>query len=227
MNTQEPVDSVTTSKKRVLVVDDHPAIRQALAQSLNAQPDLVVCGEAGDAASALARAEELSPDVAIVDLMLGESDGLDVVKLLKRARPGVPALVFSMGDERRYAERALHAGARGYVMKSEPTETVLAAVRLILAGEVFVSGAMTARLLSRIADGDAADIGDEGVSRLSDRERDVFRLIGQGLGPTAIAQRLGVSVKTIETYRENIKAKLHLPDARALIRRATEHVANH
>jgi DNA-binding NarL/FixJ family response regulator len=230
MSVQEPEFAATASKKRVLLVDDHPVVRQGLADVLNAQPDLAVCGEAGDAATALALADSLSPDVAVVDLTLGATDGLDVVKPLKRGRRSVPSVVFSMGDERRYAERALRAGARGYVMKSEPPATVLAAVRRVLGGAVFVSEAVAARLLSKIADGDgdgdaetgAADV--DAVARLSQREYEVFRLIGQGAGPTEVAQRLGVSVKTVETYRENIKSKLKLPGGRELLRQAMRHV---
>ncbi len=201
------------AKKRVLIVDDHPLMREGLAQLIGKQRDLIACGEAATAADAKSAVERDAPDVVILDLMLGYSDGLDLIKFLKAIAPQVPVLVISMHDETVYAERALLAGAMGYITKQEASDKVLDAVRAVLRGEAFLSGRMRA-LLSRS--------GGEPVAALplSDRELHVFRLIGAGLPTRQIAERLTLSVKTIESYRENIKVKLGLADGAALSARA-------
>ncbi len=197
-------------RKRVLIVDDHPLMRAGLAQLIGRQRDLIVCGAAATAAEAKRAVETEPPDVVILDLMLGDSDGLDLIKFLRAAAPQVAVLVVSMHDETVYAPRALQAGALGFVMKQEASKKVLAAVRAVLRGETFLSGRMRARL---------SDDGGAPVAALplSDRELHVFRLIGGGLATRQIAAHLILSVKTIEGYRENIKVKLGLCDAVALV----------
>ncbi|MBE3070212.1 MAG: response regulator transcription factor [Planctomycetes bacterium] len=208
---------------RVLVVDDHPVVRQGLALLINHEPDLAVCGEAATAAEALKAIADTRPDVAIVDLSLKGASGLDLIKDIKVRHPGLPVLVLSMSDENVYAERALRAGARGYMMKEEATEKVLTALRRVLAGAVYLSDAMASRLLSQFVAGDAPG-GGSPVDRLSDRELEVFRLIGQGLGTGEIAHRLHLSPKTIETHRAHIKVKLGLDSGTDLLRQAIRFV---
>jgi len=206
-----------SEKKRVLIVEDHPLFREGVAQLINKQRDLIVCGAAATAADAKRAVETAAPDVVILDLMLGHSDGLDLIKFLKAIAPQVAVLVISMHDETVYAERALQAGALGYIMKQEASDKVLDAVRAVLCGKTFLSGRMRARTSGN---------GGEPVAALplSDRELHVFRLIGAGLPTRQIAERLTLSVKTIECYRENIKVKLGLCDGAALAARAREWV---
>ena len=204
-------------KKRVLIVDDHPLMREGLAQLIGKQHDLIVCGEAATAAEAKRAIETDAPDVVILDLMLGDSDGLALIKFLSAVAPQIAVLVISLHDETVYAPRALQAGALGYIMKEEASEKVLDAVHAVLRGETFLSGRMRARL---------SESGGEPVAALplSDRELHVFRLIGAELPTKQIAERLTLSGKTIESYRENIKKKLGLADAAALGARAREWV---
>jgi DNA-binding NarL/FixJ family response regulator len=221
--TPPPPAGPGAARRRVFLVEDHPIVRDGLAQLINDEPDLVVCGATADAPAALRGIEELSPDVTVVDLLLGEDDGLELVKTLRARFTRMPTLVLSMYGEALYAERALRAGARGYVTKLAPTDSVLVAIRRVLAGEIYVSEATATRLVTKLVGGDAA-ADDPGatpdLSRLSDREFEVFRLIGRGAGPTEIARQLGVSVKTVETHREHIKKKLALTNGRELLRAA-------
>jgi DNA-binding NarL/FixJ family response regulator len=208
---------------RVYLVEDHPIVRDGLTQLINEEADLLVCGAAADAPTALRQIPEAAPDVAVVDLLLGGDDGLELVRTLKARHPRMPTLVLSMHSESLYAERALRSGARGYVTKLAPTESVLVAIRRVLAGEIYVSEATATRLVTKLVGGDAgaADAAGPGaVARLSDREFEVFRLIGRGAGPSEIARHLGVSVKTVETHREHIKKKLGLANGRELLRAA-------
>jgi DNA-binding NarL/FixJ family response regulator len=211
-------------RRRVYLVEDHPIVRDGLAQLVNDQNDLVTCGAADDADTALRQFEQASPDVAVVDLLLGDADGLELVRTLKQRFPHVPTLVLSMHKESLYAERALRAGARGYVAKLAPTESVLVAIRRVLDGGIYVSDETASRLVSKLvgAEGYEPDAAAD-VSRLSDREFEVFRMIGRGLGPSEIARQLGVSVKTVETHREHIKRKLRLANGRELARAAVLH----
>jgi DNA-binding NarL/FixJ family response regulator len=214
---------LTTSKRTtILLVDDHPLVRRGLAQLINAQADLLVCGEAGTPDEALAAAATLRPGMAIVDLGLGNADGLDLVKALAARHPQLPVLVCSMHQEATHAERALRAGAKGYVMKEESDGTVLAAIRRVLSGQIHVSEQVASRMLLKLVNPGAAHAAPT-VDRLSDREYEVFGLIGRGVGPSEIARRLGVSVKTVETHREHIKQKLKLPNGRELLRAAMRH----
>jgi DNA-binding NarL/FixJ family response regulator len=208
----------------VFLVEDHPVVRDGVARLINSEADLTVCGEAGDLDGARRGIATSSPDVVVIDLLLGDADGLDLVRSLKSERPEMPTLVLSMYKESLYAERALRAGARGYVTKLAPTETVLTALRRVLSGAIYVSEAMATVLMSKLVGGSAHEPPAGDVSRLSDREFEVFRLIGRGVGPGEIATRLGLSVKTVESHRENIKQKLNLPNGRELIRAAMQHV---
>ena len=222
----EPAAATTTTggKSTVLLVDDHPIIRQGLAMLINEEADLVVSGEAGDAAAALRAIESSRPDVAIVDIFLKEENGVDLVRTIHQRWPDLPVLVLSMHRESLHGERVLRAGARGYIMKQEATENIIRAIRKVLAGDVFVSERLAARLAGG-REGAASRAGREGgpLERLSDREFEVFSLIAQGMGPTEMANRLSVSVKTIETHRENIKSKLNLKNGSALTRFAIEY----
>ena len=212
---------------RILIVDDHPLMRDGLAGLIRKEADLNVCGEADNAGSTiLAVDDDPPPDLVILDLMLGSEDGLELIKQLRALRPGLLILVISMHDEWIYAERAVRAGASGYIMKKEAPEEVLTAVRAVLGGEVYLSGRMRVLLAQR---GVAADpchfLVPQADPPLSDRELHVFRLIGAGLSTKQVAAELHLSGKTIETYRENLKVKLRLSNARELLREAKAWVA--
>jgi len=206
-------------KRGVLIVDDHPIVRQGLAQLIDQEHDLHVCGQAEDAHEAMRAIRELNPDLAIVDISLKDTSGIELSKDIKVRHPGLPVLILSMHDEGIYAERALRAGARGYVMKQEATERVVTAIRRVLSGEVYVSESVAAKMVSKLVAGPAQS-GGSPVDRLSDRELEVFRLIGAGYGTREMAEKLHLSVKTIETYRAHIKEKLDLVDANELLRTA-------
>lgn len=203
-----------SSPGRVLIVDDHPIVRQGLSQLIAQASDLEVCGEASDAATAVLAIDDLHPDVAIVDLMLKESSGIELIKDIKNRCPDVRILVLSMHDEAVYAERALRAGAHGYIMKEEATHKMLTALRRVLDGDVYVSDEMVGRILRRMVGGSSS----EGIDRLSDRELEVFQWIGRGLSVGDIADKLKVSPKTIESYRTHIKEKLGLASSNDVLR---------
>jgi len=209
------------ARSRVFVVDDHPIVRQGLALLINREPDLVVCGEAEEAQGALAAIEEMRPDILVVDISLHGPDGIDLVKAIRTRHAGLPVLVLSMHDESIYAERALRAGANGYIMKQEATERVLIAIRRILKGEVYLSDGAASRVVKQYVRGPGA-ARPSPVSDLSDRELEVFRLIGEGHGTREIADALRLSVKTVETYQTHIKEKLALRNARELVQHAIE-----
>jgi DNA-binding NarL/FixJ family response regulator len=213
-------------KRGVLIVDDHPIVRQGLAQLIDQEHDLHVCGQAEDAHAAMKAIRELAPDLAVVDISLKDTSGIELIKDIKVQHPGLPVLTLSMHDEGIYAERALRAGARGYVMKQEATERVVTAIRRVLAGEMYVSEGMAAKMVSKLVAG-PAQAGGSPVDRLSDRELEVFRLIGTGYGTREMAEKLHLSVKTIETYRAHIKEKLDLLDANELLRTAINWVSAH
>lgn len=209
------------AKTRIMVVDDHPIVRSGLVMLINQEPDLVVCCEAEDAPQALNLVERSSPDLALVDLSLKGRDGIELIKDLRQRMPQLPILVLSMLDEKFYAERALRAGARGYVMKHEATTKLLSAIRRVLGGEVCVSDNVVAGLLNKLSDKSAAQSEDPVLS-LSDRELAVFQLIGQGVTTGRIASQLHISTKTVETYRMHIKEKLHLETAADLVQYAVK-----
>jgi DNA-binding NarL/FixJ family response regulator len=209
-------------KAKVLIVDDHPVVREGLAMHLATQADLEVCGEAEDLPSALALLTTVRPDVAIIDISLKNSNGLELIRRIKDRADAVHILVWSMYPESLYAERALRAGAHGYLNKGQATKHVLDAVRAILQGRVYVSGELTARLLQRV-------IGRKpqerlAIDSLSDRELEVFQLIGEGATTESIAKRMHVSPKTVETYRARIKEKLGIINLTELIQQAAQWV---
>jgi DNA-binding NarL/FixJ family response regulator len=209
--------SGTHGLKRVLLVDDHELVRSGLAELIGAERDLQVCGQAPDAPTAMQLLHDTSPHVAIVDLMLQQGSGIELIKQIKASDPTVRIIVCSMHDDRLYAERALQAGAMGYVNKQEPAERIVEAVRHVLADRLFVKQEIADRILRRAARrGDAE--APSAIETLSDRELEVLELIGQGLTTRAIADKLGLSVKTIDTYREHLKLKLDLGSATELVR---------
>ncbi|MDI9434123.1 MAG: response regulator transcription factor [Planctomycetota bacterium] len=208
-----------SGKHRIVIVDDHPIVRQGLAQLIDQEDDLHICGQAEDAHEAMRAIRELNPDLVIVDISLRTTSGIDLIKDIKTQFPALPVLTLSMHDEALYAERALRAGARGYIMKQEAPEEVVAAIRRVLAGTTYVSQGMAAKMVNKIVAGPGEE-GASPVDRLSDRELEVFRLIGEGYGTREMAEKLYLSVKTIETYRAHIKEKLNLQDANQLLRAA-------
>ena len=205
-------------KQRVLLVDDHPLVCEGLARRINEEPDLQVCGQARDAYSALEAIEKLQPHVAVVDIALGSGSGVELIKDIKVRHPHLPALVLSMHDEALYAERSLHAGAKGYVMKQEESTTVVRAIRQVLRGQVYLSDRVKDGIVNRIGgnlpDGEMASL----TQQLSDRELEVFQLIGDGYSTHEIADRLHLSMKTVASHRENIKRKLNLSSSEELAR---------
>jgi len=211
-------------KRRIFLVEDHPVTREGLARLINHEPDLEVCGEASTAARALAAIETQKPDLVIIDVSLGAgASGLELIKDLtvRQARPRMLAL--STHDETLYAERALRAGAQGYVMKQEPTERVMEAIRKVLGDEIYLSKAMNERVLGKLTTSPSAPLASE-IEQLSDRELEVFRLLGHGRGTRQVAAELHLSISTVETYRTNIKQKLRLNSAPELVRHAVEWV---
>ncbi|HZM05629.1 MAG TPA: response regulator transcription factor [Candidatus Saccharimonadales bacterium] len=207
--------------RKIMLVDDHPVMRQGVAELINHESDLTVCGQFEDSATAFDAIPSLLPDLAMVDLSLKSSSGLELVKNIKAAYPKVLVLVFSMHDEALYAERVLRAGAAGYIMKQEATEKVLAALRRVLGGGIYLSERMSSKFMHQLVGGKQV-VGGSPVERLSDRELEVFGLIGQGRGTRQIAEQLHLSVKTIESHRAHIKEKLNLKNATELVHRAIE-----
>lgn len=212
-------------KRKVLIVDDHPLLRDGLARVINQQADLVVCGEAADARGGLAAVAKLRPDVAIVDLTMDDGNGLDLIKDLHARDSQLPILVLSMHHEDLYAERAVRAGARGYVMKREPVGHVIAALRKVLEGHMALSEEIVSRLLVA-PDRKRTATADSPAEVLSDRELEVFRFFGNGMGTRAIAAKLRLAVSTVESYRSGIKQKLGLAGATELVARAAQFVAD-
>ena len=226
-STMNPHDvAVPGHRHRLLVVDDHPVIRKGLTKVLDLEPDLEVCGEADNAGQALAALRAGTFDLALVDISLRGVSGIDLLKDLKIHWPELPVLILSMHDEMLYAERALRAGARGYVMKQEPLAHVLTAIRRVLRGHIFVSEAVNGRILNRMTDSGKTGGGGHLIEALSNRELEVFQFIGRGSGTRDIASEMHVSVKTVETYRAHIKDKLQLKTASELMRFAVDWV-NH
>jgi DNA-binding NarL/FixJ family response regulator len=209
------------SKRTIFIVDDHPIVRQGLALLINREPDLAVCGDAEEAGSALRLIEELKPDLVVVDISLNGPDGLDLLKTIRARDPNLPVLILSMMDELLYAERGLRAGANGYIMKQQATEQVLVAIRRILGGEVYVSERIANKMLHLFVGGSPIEQSSP-VADLTDRELEVFRLIGEGHGTRQIADDLHLSVKTVESYQAHIKEKLLLKNGRELVQRAIQ-----
>ena len=210
-------------KSRVLIVDDHPIMRQGLAQTINDQPEMEVCGEAGTVAEARQVMEWCQPDLAIIDILLGEGSGLELIQQCRETWPDLKILVFSMHDETLFAERVLQAGALGYLNKAEPMEAFHTALQCVHSGHVYLSPRMTHRLLDQMP-AKKADKQRAPIQKLSNRELEVFELIGRGLVTKQIAVRLGVSHKTIETYREHLKKKLNVDNGSQLTTHAVQWV---
>lgn len=211
------------AKTKVLIVDDHPIVRQGLAQLLNSEPDFVVCGQAGSAREAMTAIAQLKPDMGIVDISLPGTDGLELIKSIVVQRPDLPLLVLSMHEESLYAERALHAGAKGYMMKQEATDKLTGALRRILHGQIYASEELAEQIMRKAIEGKSFQDASP-VASLSDRELEVLQLMGQGHGTRQIADELHLSVKTIESHRANIKEKLRFKTAPEMMRFAVEWV---
>ncbi len=209
--------------KRILIVDDHPMMRQGLAQLIGNEPDLIVCCEAENAHQALDAIQNQAPDLVLADITLPDKSGLELIKDIQAMHPGLAVLVISMHDESLYAERVLRAGGRGYIMKQEGGRKLLEAIRHVLTGQIYVSEKMSAKILE-IFSGRRLEASKSPVENLTDREFEVFQLIGQGKGTRQIAEKLHLSVKTVEVHRVNVKAKLKLESSSELIRFAVRWV---
>lgn len=210
-------------KIRIIIVDDHPIVRQGLAELINQEKDIEVCGQAEDAPQAMKTIRALKPDLVIVDVSLKKTSGIELIKDIKAQYPNLCVLTLSMHDESLYAERALRAGAKGYIMKQETTEKIVAAIHKILSGQLYISDRMSARMLRKLVVG-GTDLDSSPINRLSDRELEVFTLLGQGHGTRQISEQLHLSIKTIETYRSHIKEKLDLADSTELLQHAIQWV---
>ena len=213
----------TRPRSRILVVEDHAVVRDGFVALIEREKDLEVCGTADSCSDALKAVSSTMPDLIVLDLVLREGNGMDLLKNLKVLHPSLYSLVISMQDEELYAERALKAGARGYIMKHSATDEFLDAIRAVLAGEIYVSRKMNVRLLHKLAGGKSSP-EDATPQTLTDRELQVYQMIGAGMNTRDMAAQLGISPKTIETHRENIKHKLNLRDGIALIQSATQWV---
>jgi DNA-binding NarL/FixJ family response regulator len=213
-----------TAPRRIFVVDDHPLIREGLAAQLANQPNMQLCGEAEDIAEALTRIVTAEPDLVIVDISLKNGNGIDLVKRLKAKNPSLVILVWSMHPENLYAERALRAGARGYVNKSKSASQIMEAVLTVLDGRTYLSPEMSEKLLGRVIGGGRREISTSGIETLTDRELETFELLGRGLTTQQIASKMHVSRKTVETYRARIKEKLGLANAVELIQHSVQWV---
>lgn len=221
-----PDSNVTASvaQRRVLLVDDHPGFRRGMAAIIDDQPDLIVCGEAEDASTALDAMRRLKPDVAILDISMPGTNGIELTKLIVAEQPKLAVLVLSMHDESIYALRALRAGAKGYVMKAEPVDNVLAAMRKVLDGNIYLSPRFCDLLVFKAIQSQENGTGSP-VDGLSDRELEVLRLLGKSCGTREIANQLHLSVKTIETHRSHIKEKMAFKTASEMVRFAADWVA--
>ena len=211
------------TRTRILLVDDHAVVRYGIAQLINRQPDLMVCGEEEAASNALSAIEKIKPDLVIADISLKDSSGLELMRNIKAQYSRLPVLVVSAHDESVYAEIAFRAGALGYLMKQEALDKIIVAIRRVLSGNIYVSEALAAKMLQQQICG-KTDIHESPVKSLSDRELEVFQLIGQWKKTSEIAQELHLSIKTIEYYREQIKRKLNLKNSAELTQHATSWV---
>lgn len=212
-------NTVSKQKTKIILVDDHPLVREWLTNLIHQQPDLEVCGGAETAPDALRQIEKLKPDVAIIDISLKDGSGIELIKNIKAVDKRVEIVVLSMHDERLYAERALRAGARAYVMKRESTGNIIAAVRRVLAGELYVSDRMSAAFAQKFVGGKSPTDASP-IDQLSDRELEVFQMLGEGIETRRIAESLNVSMKTVQVYCARIKEKLNLANATELLREA-------
>jgi DNA-binding NarL/FixJ family response regulator len=212
----------TPAKKRVLIVDDHPIFRAGLTGLVNLEAELTVCGEAHDAVQAMALLEKLLPDLVLLDMSLPDKSGLELLKDIRAFAPRMPVLIISMHDETLYAERVIRAGGRGYIMKQEGPEKIVQAIRKVLFGGISVSDSISTQILDAMSGGKGGT--SSSVSTLTDREFEVYRLLGQGKEPHEIARTLHLSIKTVDTHRAHIRQKLGLRNATELIHHATRWV---
>lgn len=209
----------TGTKRKVLIVDDHPLLRQGFCRLINQQRDLVIAGEAEETDEGISLVSEVMPDIVVVDLCLRGTSGIELIKHIRNHYPSLPVLVLSMYDEPFYTERALRAGARGYISKREPAEKVLTAIRHVLNGYIYLSDNMETHMLNPLLAGEHQPT-DSLIDRLSDRELEVFQLLGRGHETREMADKLKISSKTVQVYREHIKEKLNLENSTQLIQRA-------
>jgi DNA-binding NarL/FixJ family response regulator len=209
----------------VFLVDDHPLVREHLTALIQREADLEVCGEAADAPTALSLISQRVPDLVILDISLKRSNGLELIKSLKELWPKLPVLVLSMHDEMLYAERSLRAGALGYITKEEATVNVVLAIRRVLGGQVYLSERMAGRMMKRMVGGAKDEVGSP-LEVLTDRELEVFQMLGRGFGTRQIAEELRLGIKTVESYRARIKEKLRLADGNQLLQQAIQWVQN-
>lgn len=223
MTAQKRQAKSETKKTKIIIVDDHPIVRQGLTELINSESDLEVCAQAEDAHQALKLIREVHPDMAIVDISLKQTSGMELIKDINAQYPRLQVLALSMHDESLYAERALRAGARGYIMKQEATEKVVSAIRKAQDGQLYVSDRMQERMVRKLV-GSKSQVMASAIGSLSDRELEVFMLIGQGFSTRQIADKFHLSVKTIETYRAHIKEKLNLPSATEMLQYAIQWV---
>jgi DNA-binding NarL/FixJ family response regulator len=215
----------SASPKRVLIVDDHPVFRAGLTGLVGLEPDLAVCGEAHDAAQAMSAISRSKPDLVMMDMSLPDKSGLEALKDVRASYPHIPVLMISMHDETLYAERVIRAGGRGYIMKQEGPEKVIQAIRKVLAGGISVSEHISTLILDALASSQNPKQGSSSVTKLTDREFEVYRFIGQGKEPQEIARLLHLSVKTVDTHRSQIKKKLGLKNNTELVHHATRWAA--
>lgn len=207
--------------KKIVIVDDHPIVREGFAKLINSEKDFEVAGTAEDAVEAVEMIQNLKPDLAMVDLSLKESSGIELIKDLQSLCPDVQILVVSLHDEEIYAERVLRAGARGFIMKAEAVDDIITAVRKVSKGEIYLSSRMQSKMIEIMASGKRKESVNP-LDILSDRELEVYQLIGNGMKTKNIADQLNLSVKTIETYKSHLKIKLQIKDGVELIQRAVE-----
>jgi len=213
------ISETVARKRRVFIVDDHPLVREGLTNLINSQSDLIVCGEAKDSSEAIDGITKEQPDVAIIDISLTNESGLELIKNLVKQFPQVAVVVLSMHDETLYAERALRAGARGYVMKHETSKSVLASIRRVIEGDIYVSERIVNRMALRLTSA-RRRAGSSPVERLSDRELEIFQLLGQGRTPSEIARDLNLSLKTVQAYCARAKEKFGVTSLTELLRAA-------
>ena len=218
-----PQPTTPFGRRSIFLVDDHPVTREGVRALIDQQPDLVVCGQADSAPLALQLIEKHTPDFVIIDIVLKTTSGIELMKNLNALLPTLPVLIMSMHDESLYAERALRSGAKGYIMKHEASERILTAIRMILNGDIYLSEKMKEHMLHRLARNRKSEVVFT-IDTLSNREMEVFQLIGNGFGTHVIADKLNLSVKTIDSYREHLKLKLRLEKGSDLVRHAIQWV---
>jgi DNA-binding NarL/FixJ family response regulator len=221
--TEPTTAPTTTAKSRIFLVDDHEMFREGLRQLIEREPDMTVCGDAADAAAALTGIEATSPDLVIVDLSLGGTSGIELIKSVKSRYEDLPVLVVSMHEESLYSERALRAGAMGYVMKHEPSKTVKTAIRKVMEGDLFLSPKMAGSMVAKLMHGSSEQFSSP-LESLSDRELEVFRMLGQGKPVRLIAEAMNVTVPTVNSFRNRIKEKLNLKSSTEVMLQAIQWV---